>query len=148
MAVIVLPGNVGGVIPWFLVDHPIHLLQGAPLLAALTALALGLAIVTRCVLDFALRGRGTLAPVDPPKKLVVSGLYRYSRNPMYVGVLLILLSEAALCRSRALLIYSAIVTAIFNLWTVFYEEPRLRKSFGSEYEDYCRRIGRWWTLPR
>lgn len=148
MAVLVLPGNVAGLIPWFLVDHPIHLLQGAPLVASLAALALGLAIFARCVLDFALRGRGTLAPVDPPKKLVVSGLYRYSRNPMYVGVLLILLSEAALSRSLALLIYSAIVTAMFNLWTVFYEEPRLRKSFGSEYEDYCRRIGRWWSFPR
>jgi len=148
LAVLVLPGNVAGVIPWLLVDRPIHLLQGAPLVAALAALALGLVIFASCVLDFALRGRGTLAPVDPPKRLVVEGLYRYSRNPMYVGLLLILLSQAALCRSRTLLIYSAIVTAMFHLWTVFYEEPRLRKSFGPEYEDYCRRIGRWWTLTR
>ena len=146
VAVLVLPGNVAGVIPWLLVAHPIHFLQGAPLAAALVAFVLGMVIAGRCVADFARRGRGTLAPVDPPKKLVVEGLYRYSRNPMYVGVLLILLSEAALCRSRTLLIYSALVAVIFHLWTVFYEEPRLRKSFGAEYDDYCRRIGRWWTL--
>ncbi len=148
LAVLILPGNVAGVIPWLLVTHPIQFLRGAPLAAALAALALGMAIAGRCVVDFARRGRGTLAPLDPPKKLVIEGLYRYSRNPMYVGVLLILLSEAALCRAQTLLIYAVIIAIIFHLWTVFYEEPHLRRAFGAQYDDYCRRVGRWWSFPR
>lgn len=91
-------------------------------------------------------GRGTLSPVDPPRELVIRGLYRYVRNPMYVGVSLIVLGEAALTRSRALLLYWAVFFAAVNVFVIGYEEPNLRRRFGESYERYTQRVGRW--IPR
>jgi protein-S-isoprenylcysteine O-methyltransferase Ste14 len=106
----------------------------------------GVAILFRCIRDFAVVGRGTLAPIDPPKNLVVSGLYRYVRNPMYVGVLLVLLGEALLFASVSLLIYAAAFFVGAHLFIVLYEEPTLRRRFGESYERYTRTVQRW--LPR
>jgi len=89
-------------------------------------------------------GRGTLAPVDPPTRLVVRGPYRYVRNPMYLGVLCILTGEAWLFASSALLIYAAAVLACFYSFVVLYEEPALRRKFGESYEQYARTVHRWW----
>ncbi len=110
---------------------------------ALAPIAVGAAILLRCVWEFARRGRGTLAPIDPPRELVVSGLYRYVRNPMYVGVLLILLGEAVLFASRALLVYAALFAAIVHLFVVLYEEPALSAQFGNSYARYRRAVRRW-----
>jgi protein-S-isoprenylcysteine O-methyltransferase Ste14 len=96
--------------------------------------------------EFVFRGRGTPAPIDPPKVLVAEGLYRFVRNPMYLGALLILLGHVLWFQSLRLLMCVAAITAAFHLFVVFYEEPFLRRNFGSSYEDYCKRVPRW--IPR
>jgi protein-S-isoprenylcysteine O-methyltransferase Ste14 len=105
--------------------------------------AFGLIITLRCILQFALEGKGTLSPIDPTKRLVVRGLYRYSRNPMYVGVMMILIGEAIVTQSATLWIYLAIIFIAFQLFIMLHEEPRLRKDFGQEYLVYCGKVRRW-----
>jgi protein-S-isoprenylcysteine O-methyltransferase Ste14 len=112
-------------------------------IAALVPLTIGFAIYARCVWEFAARGRGIPAPLDHPKQLVVTGLYRYVRNPMYVGVLLVLLGEALFFRSRDFLIYVLIWFAFVNLAVLVYEEPNLRRKFGASYDRYCESVRRW-----
>ncbi len=121
-----------------------------PTLASLGWRALGLLLVAggaaaflSCVVDFARKGRGTPFPLDPPKTLVVTGLYRWVRNPMYVAVLNVVLGEAALFRSGELIGYWFSVLFGFHLFVVLYEEPALRRTFGEEYEAYCRNVPRW-----
>jgi protein-S-isoprenylcysteine O-methyltransferase Ste14 len=113
---------------------------GIPLMAA------GTAVLVTCIVDFARKGRGTLAPVDPPRKLVAVGLYRFVRNPMYVGVVTTLIGEALFFQSRSLAIYAAAVWLVFHIWVVVYEEPHLEGVFGDEYEQYRAVVPRW--LPR
>jgi protein-S-isoprenylcysteine O-methyltransferase Ste14 len=110
---------------------------GAALLAA------GAAVYLWCAWDFATAGGGTPAPIDPPRSLVVRGLYRNVRNPMYLGILLILGGEALSFSSRALLGYTALVCLVFAVFVVAYEEPALRRKFGQDYERYCDRVPRW-----
>jgi protein-S-isoprenylcysteine O-methyltransferase Ste14 len=105
--------------------------------------AVGGAIYTWCVWDFAAFGRGTPAPIDAPKRLVVRGLYRYTRNPMYVGVLTVLLGWAFLFQATTVLVYAICVGIFFHLFVVLYEERRLARQFGAEYHNYCRSVGRW-----
>ena len=104
---------------------------------------LGLIIMLWCIASFAIHGRGTLSPIDPTKKLVIIGLYKYSRNPMYVGVILILLGETIYFNSLDLFVYTIFVFVGFHLFAIFIEEPRLRKDFGEEYLKYCERVRRW-----
>jgi protein-S-isoprenylcysteine O-methyltransferase Ste14 len=84
-----------------------------------------------------------LSPADPTKKLVISGLYKFSRNPMYIGVMLILVGECAFFSSISLLIYSTFVFIAFNLFILFHEEPRLENDFGAEYQQYRKTVRRW-----
>jgi protein-S-isoprenylcysteine O-methyltransferase Ste14 len=111
--------------------------------AAVVLIAIGFAVYARCVWDFAARGRGIPAPIDHPKQLVVTGLYRYVRNPMYVGVLLVMLGEALFFRSLPLLEYTLLWLAIVHTVILVYEEPNLRRKFGSSYDDYAAEVGRW-----
>jgi protein-S-isoprenylcysteine O-methyltransferase Ste14 len=111
--------------------------------AALLPLACGCAAYLWCLWDFAAFGRGTPAPLDAPRRLVARGLYRYVRNPMYVGVLLVIAGWALLFRSTLILGYGAVVALIFHLFVVAVEEPTLRGKFGRSYEQYCRDVGRW-----
>jgi protein-S-isoprenylcysteine O-methyltransferase Ste14 len=107
----------------------------------------GIALYFACAFwGFALRGKGTPAPIDPPKKLVEEGPYRIVRNPMYWSVAFVLLGEALVFHSLTLAGLAAALFAGANLFVLFYEEPVLRRKFGAEYEDYCRRVPRW--LPR
>ena len=92
---------------------------------------------------FALRGGGTPAPIDPPKKLVVDGPYGVIRNPMYWAVTLVILGEAALFRSIALVVEAILLFTAASLFVLLYEEPALRRKFGAEYDEYCRRVPRW-----
>jgi protein-S-isoprenylcysteine O-methyltransferase Ste14 len=112
-------------------------------IAALVPLAAGLAVYARCVWDFATRGHGIPAPIDHPKQLVVTGLYRYVRNPMYVGVLLVMLGEALFFGSLSFLEYTFIWFAFVHLAVLIYEEPNLRRKFGESYERYCASVKRW-----
>lgn len=106
-------------------------------------MALGTAGLLLCVRDFYRTGRGTLATWDPPRHLVTVGLYRYTRNPMYVSVLLILLGWTVLSASPLLLAYTAAVGTAFHLHVVFREEPWQARSFGEEWSAYRARVPRW-----
>jgi protein-S-isoprenylcysteine O-methyltransferase Ste14 len=142
---IVIPGTVTLFIPYLIVSRNPSTLQSWTPLHALGVLlmATGASILFWCIWDFAAEGRGTLAPVDPPKQLVVQGLYRYVRNPMYLGVLLVLVGETALFRSPAMLQYTLIWFIVVNLFVVLYEEPSLKSRFGDSYERYRHSVHRW-----
>ena len=147
---ILIPGTVAVLIPYLIVSGT-GAITGprTPLqLMSRVAMGVGAAILIWCIWDFASRGRGTLAPVDPPTKLVVRGPYRYVRNPMYLGVLLLLLGETVYFRSITLLQYSLVWFIIVNLVVVLYEEPALRRRFGDSYEQYSRSVNRWWPVRR
>ena len=103
----------------------------------------GAATLIHCVWGFAFYGEGTLAPIDPPKSLIVRGLYQYNRNPMYLGVLTVLAAETLFFSSPALFGYSAVIFLVFHLFVLMYEEPHLKGQFGQHYLDYCRAVPRW-----
>lgn len=105
---------------------------------------LGAALAISCILTFVFVGRGTPAPFDPPRRLVVRGPYRFLRNPMYAGATLALFGAAIYLRSLALAAYAAAFLVGMHVFVRAFEEPTLRKSFGVEYDEYCRRVGRWW----
>jgi len=105
--------------------------------------AAGAMIVIWCLLVFAFVGRGTPAPFDPPRRLVIRGPYKHVRNPMYIGAGLALGGAALFHQSFELLGYTAVFMIITHLFVVYYEEPKLRRSFGAEYTAYCRQVDRW-----
>jgi protein-S-isoprenylcysteine O-methyltransferase Ste14 len=145
---VVVPGSVAGFIPALILrDSPTARLGlGALRYLGVPVLLAGIAIYFVCAWGFAVVGHGTPAPIDPPKRLVVNGLYRYVRNPMYVGVLWTILAQFLLFDSRPLLIYFVSVWTVFHLTVLGYEEPALRHKFGEEYTRYRAAVPRW--LPR
>jgi protein-S-isoprenylcysteine O-methyltransferase Ste14 len=114
--------------------------------AGVLLIVLGAAVLLRCIGEFAFTGRGTLAPVDPPRKLVTTGLYRFARNPMYDAALVLLVGQAILFESTAVLTYAIFLWLAFHLFIVFYEEPHLRDVFGAAYDEYRSAVPRW--IPR
>lgn len=106
----------------------------------------GSAIILRCFWEFAFRGRGTPMPTDPPRELVVTGFYRYVRNPIYVGVILIFLGHFLWFGYWALLLYAVLSFIGVHLFIILYEEPTLKRRFGVSYEEYLNRVPRW--IPR
>ena len=145
---VLLPGFFAGYVPWTyfgLRDVSVSLSDPAHGLGLILTSAGGVLLVA-CIVEFARSGRGTLSPVDPPRHLVVHGLYRYVRNPMYLSVTAIVFGEVALTRSTALAIYWAIWFACVNVFVIGYEEPTLRRQFGPSYEQYVQEVGRW--VPR
>jgi protein-S-isoprenylcysteine O-methyltransferase Ste14 len=146
---LVVPGTVVGLVPYLIVGGWTDIATrswGAAEAVSLVPIATGTAILIWCIRDFAVAGRGTLAPVDPPKHLVQRGLYRHVRNPMYLGALVTLLGESMLFRSAALLTYTAAWFAFVNVFVLLFEEPALLRSFGAPYEAYCQSVRRW--IPR
>jgi protein-S-isoprenylcysteine O-methyltransferase Ste14 len=111
--------------------------------AAVPLLAVGAVVYVTCVWQFATKGRGTPAPIDPPRKLIVRGLYRWVRNPMYLGVLLFVLGEVVFFREMVLALYFVFLASAFQLFVVGVEEPGLRRRFGALYSDYCNFTNRW-----
>ena len=143
---ILFPGTVAGYIPIRIVlatRSGLDVDVSASAAGASCLIAIGAGVLLRCVWDFFRTGRGTLAPLDPPKHLVVNGLYRFTRNPMYNGVLLVLIGEAWLFRSTALFQYAAAVFVLFNVFVMLYEEPALESQFGDSYRAYRRAVPRW-----
>jgi len=144
---IIHPGLVTGLIPYWILGERLKEQSNPPFqtyqFPGMVVFLIGLVILSHCIFRFATEGRGTLSPVVPTKELVIKGLYRFSRNPMYVGVVLILVGEAIFFRSNDLWIYLIIVFLIFNLFIVLFEEPRLRKDFGDAYQAYCKKVRRW-----
>lgn len=144
----IVPGAVTIIVPYWLLScsAPPALQFGLFRYFGLLPASIGIAILLRCVWDFTFAGKGTPAPIDPPKELVVQGLYRYVRNPMYIGILSILLGEAVFFTSWRLFEYTIIVFSLFYLFVLFYEEPVLKKKFGESYREYCKKVSRW--IPR
>jgi protein-S-isoprenylcysteine O-methyltransferase Ste14 len=146
--VLAVPGSVMVVIPINLI---LPMEKNAISMSMLAWLALlfwvtGVAVLLWCAADFARKGQGTPAPTDAPKHLVVGGLYRYVRNPMYVGVLLFSFGNAIWFGSPLLAGYAAFLWMIFHVFVLLYEEPHLRKTFNIEYQEYCQNVPRW--IPR
>ena len=117
---------------------------GAPQVAEMIIGTIGAAIALWCVFTFAFIGKGTPAPFDPPRRLVIRGPYRFVRNPMYIGAGIALAGAALFYQSLSILIYAGLFFLATHLFVVLYEEPILRQTFGSEYEAYCRQVRRWW----
>ena len=145
---LLLPGVIAGFIPWryFGVrearidwSNPGHWL-------ALLLIVAGSLLLLACIYEFARSGRGTLSPMDPPRHLVVQGLYRYVRNPMYLSVGTAVLGEILLTRSSGLLLFWAGFIVAANLFILGYEEPFLQAKFGEEYQRYRSQVRRW--IPR
>jgi len=143
---ILVPGFVGVYFPLSSLRYGPQVEMGFLSLLAFPLWFAGTAMVLWCFWDFLVKGRGTPAPFDPPKELVVTGLYKYVRNPIYVGVTLALLGNFLWFGYWNLLIYAALALAAFHLVVLFYEEPTLRRKFGAAYEEYLRIVPRW--IPR
>lgn len=146
---LIVPGTMAGYLPYRILQRPAIPswieFTGLQWAAAIVILA-GLVGLLRCGWHFATEGRGTPAPFDAPKALVVRGPYRWVRNPMYVSVATIVIGEALFFRSVTLVQYLATFWLFLHLFVLLYEEPALRSLFGESYEDYCRRVWRW--IPR
>ena len=143
---ILAPGMVAGLIPLALLRTGPQIQTGFLSYLAFPLWLTGVATLIWCFWDFLVKGRGTPAPIDPPKELVVSGLYNYVRNPMYVGVLLVIIGHFLWFGFWSFLIYAVVVFIAFHSFVTFYEEPNLKTRFGSSYEAYLSRVPRW--IPR
>ena len=146
---IVAPGTVAGYVPWTIsgwrVAPPLLGFFPFRIIGALL-IAAGVPVLLDAFARFAMQGLGTPAPVAPPEHLVVTGLYRYVRNPMYVAVLSLILGQGLLVGSVAVLEYGLAVWLGFIAFVLLYEEPTLRRTFGTEYDEFCTRVPRW--IPR
>jgi protein-S-isoprenylcysteine O-methyltransferase Ste14 len=146
---VVAPAMLAGAIPWWVTHwefRPPFLATEATRWAGLALIVAGVPGVLDSFARFALQGLGTPAPIAPPSRLVVSGLYRYVRNPIYVSVVGVIVGQGVLFADWRLLAYGALLWLFFHAAVVVSEEPTLRQSFGAEYESYCARVPRW--LPR
>jgi protein-S-isoprenylcysteine O-methyltransferase Ste14 len=140
------PGFVAGLVPFWISRWQLD----APFFGMLlfrfaggALIALGSVGLLDSFVRFAVEGLGTPAPVFPTRHLVITGLYRYVRNPMYVAVVSTILGQGLLFGNVALLEYGAAVSLLFHIFVLAYEEPTLRASFGSEYESFCTQVPRW-----
>jgi len=143
------PGTVAGLVPWW-ISHwrfetpvswwvPLRFVGGV-------LVAAGTLVLLDSFARFAIKGLGTPAPIFPTRHLVITGLYRYVRNPMYVAVAAVIFGQGLIFGNIRLLEYGALVWLAFHLFVVGYEEPTLRATFGPEYEAFCRGVSRW--IPR
>jgi protein-S-isoprenylcysteine O-methyltransferase Ste14 len=149
---VLAPGVVAGLIPWWLsgwqVRQPLRSWAWAPLrVAGVALLAAGTIVLVHAFVRFVAEGRGTPAPVAPTQRLVVGGLYRHVRNPMYLAVVAIIVGQALVLGQPALLAYAAAVTVAMAAFAHYYEEPALADKFGAEYESYRRAVPAWWPRP-
>src|SRR5213596_1592859 len=145
LVAVLFMGTVLVYVPFFLASGPetAHWTLGPWRYVGLLPLAAGVAGLAWCLRDFALVGRGTPAPFDPPRQLVATGLYRWVRNPMYLSALSLLVGEAALLEAPVLLRYAAGFFLVAHLFVVLYEEPALRRTFGESYDRYRATVPRW-----
>jgi protein-S-isoprenylcysteine O-methyltransferase Ste14 len=146
---VIAPGVVAGLAPWWLT----HWRAGPPVFGSVALRGVGVVLIGLGALGlldsfarFAVQGLGTPAPVFPTRRLIVSGLYRYVRNPMYVAVVSAILGQGLWFGSPTLVAYGAIVWSLSHLFVVLYEEPKLKASFGADYEVFRAHVPRW--IPR
>ncbi|MDC6178152.1 methyltransferase family protein [Ralstonia solanacearum] len=147
----IAPGVVTGLVPWWLTHWRVQ----RPLSEFVVARGLGMVlliggtvVLIAAFMRFVTEGAGTPAPVAPPEHLVVGGLYRYVRNPMYLAVEATIVGQALLLWQPALLLYAAAVWATMALFVRTYEEPALRRKFGAQYEAYRDAVPAWWPRLR
>jgi protein-S-isoprenylcysteine O-methyltransferase Ste14 len=143
LLLIYLPARV---LSWSGIVRP-TVIAGPQIIGMILASA-GAVVALWCIFTFAWIGRGTPAPFDPPRRLVIRGPYRFVRNPMYIGATLALGGAALFYESVPLLAYGAIFLLACHLFVVSYEEPTLQRTFGPGYEAYCHRVRRWWPGNR
>jgi protein-S-isoprenylcysteine O-methyltransferase Ste14 len=146
---IIAPGIVAGLVPWWISKWNVQApLLGFPPIRALGVLTVVVSILVllECFARFAIQGAGTPAPLLPTRHLVVKGLYRYVRNPMYLAVVSAILGQSMILGNLSLLAYGALVWLTFHLFVLAYEEPTLRRTFGAEYDAFCANVPRW--VPR
>lgn len=115
-----------------------------PQIVGLIVVIGGAALALWCVLIFAFIGHGTPLPFEPPRRLVVRGPYRLVRNPMAIGVALVIIGAGLYYQSVGWLVFAGLFIVVIHMMVVWYEEPTLRRMFGEEYQAYSRRVGRWW----
>jgi protein-S-isoprenylcysteine O-methyltransferase Ste14 len=120
---------------------------GPPQAAGVALVVAGSCLVGWSILTFVFVGKGTAAPFDPPRRLVVTGPFRYLRNPIYVGAIAAMAGAALFLRSWGLVAYDAVVAVTLHVLVRIYEEPVLRRTFGDEYDAYCSRVPRWRAWP-
>ena len=145
----VAPGIVAGLIPWWISGYRMEPpLLGVELLRwlGLVLLLLGAVLLVETFARFALQGLGTPAPIAPTKSLVVTGSYRFVRNPMYVAVVSLILGQALLLGSLGTLVWGGIVWLTVHLFVLSYEEPTLSRTYGEQYDRYRSNVRRW--IPR
>jgi protein-S-isoprenylcysteine O-methyltransferase Ste14 len=146
---VVAPCTLAGFVPWSITGWqlrpPFFGLELGRGIGAIMILA-GVPALVDAFARFALQGLGTPAPIAPPRILVVTGLYRYVRNPIYVAVVAIILGQAVLMGDWRLIVYGALLWLFFHVWVVAIEEPTLEQTFGSEYEAFRAAVPRW--IPR
>jgi len=146
---LIAPGTVAGLVPWWISGWRVRppLLHFYPFRwLGIFLIVAGVPLLLDSFVRFALKGLGTPAPVFPTRYLVLSGLYRYVRNPMYLALAAVILGQGLLFGDVRVLEYGLLVCLGFHLFVLFYEEPALRRSFGAEYETFCANVGRW--IPR
>jgi protein-S-isoprenylcysteine O-methyltransferase Ste14 len=146
---VLAPGTVAVLLPWTISRWRVHApFPGFAVLrvAGVTFVVTGACVLLESFAQFALHGLGTPAPPFPTKRLVVTGFYRLVRNPMYVAVVSIVLGQALFLGSVDLLLYGLCVWLVTHLFVLLYEEPKLKRSFGAEYDDYSAHVRRW--IPR
>ena len=145
---VVAPGTVAGLVPWWISRRGLETVTLEWPLQALGVLliAAGALVLMYCFVRFAIQGLGTPAPVFPTRHLVVSGLYRFVRNPMYLAVVSVIFGQSLLFGNVRVLCYGALVWLAFHLFVFVYEEPTLRSTYGAAYQRFCGAVPRW--IPR
>jgi protein-S-isoprenylcysteine O-methyltransferase Ste14 len=146
---VIAPGTIAGLVPWWIsrwrMQPPLLGFFPCRIVGALL-IAAGLPVLLDSFVRFALKGLGTPAPVFPTRHLIVSGLYHYVRNPMYVAVVSLIAGQGLLLGNVRVLEYAVMIWLAFHLFVLLYEEPTLRATFGGEYEAFCANVPRW--IPR
>ena len=143
------PGTVAGVVPWWLTRWRVETELFTPLrVVGLVMVVAGALVLLHAFTRFVREGAGTPAPVAPTEHLVIGGLYRYVRNPMYLAVVSCILGQALWLGSVRLLAYAAVIAVCFALFVLAYEEPTLARRYGAEYDEYRRTVPAWWPRWR
>jgi protein-S-isoprenylcysteine O-methyltransferase Ste14 len=141
-----VPGTITVLVPYLLLSSQFDFFRiniSSIRFFGLIPILFGVLIYIWCAWDFTFIGKGTPAPFDPPKELVIKGPYQYVRNPMYVFVVLVLIGEAIFFETTILVLFAVVAMIFFHLWVVLYEEPTLKRKFGWAYERYCENVKRW-----
>ena len=144
---VLVPGVVAGLVPWWLTGWEAREPSSSWLLLQVGGwmlVAAGVVVLLHAFVRFVVEGLGTPAPVAPTERLVVGGLYRYVRNPMYLAVAAVIVGQALILGQRILIVYAAVFAVTVAAFVHWYEEPTLLRRFGEQYEAYLRAVPRWW----